>query len=163
MQPKWVSSSLKYEWNVYVGGWSLLFGFGIRERESEKPLPAENNTLNTLYGAHYLNWPELVSLAFYAVDAVRESQCLGPLLPTVINKESIKMSIHTRCSGPAASRSKGTGGREIGIRHRCIIVIHAKRVRIEFIRGYIEHPGLVSWKWARQWWPVQIWIVLCKR
>lgn len=32
-------------------------------------------------------------LAFYAKDAVREPRCLGPLLPTVINKD-VQLDTH---------------------------------------------------------------------
>lgn len=89
-------SSLKCALN-YVGVWSLLCRTGMRCRVG-KSLPAENSLLHSFalsvkYGAHYLNWPFLVFVAFYAKDAVREPRCLGPLLPTVINKD-VQLDIH---------------------------------------------------------------------
>lgn len=62
-------------------------------------------------------------LAFYAGDAVRELQCLGPLLPKLINKD---VKLHTyQVPRPAASRSKSTRSKS-GIRHMSTICTHAE-------------------------------------
>lgn len=75
--------------------------------------------LGVKYGTNYLE-TDLSSRCLLSMLG-RQPQRLRPLLPTVINKY---VQLHTRqLLSPAALKR---GEKESGIRHRCIIVIHAK-------------------------------------